>query len=126
MGVDLVDAIDEGRLLTRLADDPALLVDTLFVCVMDEAEKRGVTDEQFGESLGGDTLGGAIHALTWEIVDFFPPEKREMLGALLRKTEATAPAMAGMLAERIEKTDVEKMLRADLDKRFAQFESATD
>lgn len=64
--------------LPKLASDPVLLCDVLFVICMDEADAAGVTDEDFGRGLGGDALLDATNQLIEAIVDFFPrPGQRE-------------------------------------------------
>ena len=83
LGVDLVNviALDSGGkvkvdLVDRIANDPCLLVDILWVCVEEEAKAAGVTDEQFGRSLAGDAIEDATRAFLDELVDFFPGAKR--------------------------------------------------
>ncbi len=85
-GVDLASAVEtspDGKLsasvLSQLATDPVLLVDVLYALSKDEAEKRGVTDEDFGKAMSGDVLDLAVTALIDEIVDFFPNPKRALL-----------------------------------------------
>ena len=101
-GVDLASAIAvekdgrvEASLLERLASDPALLVDTLYALCKDEADKLGVSDEDFGRSMAGDAILGATDALLDEIVDFFPNPKRAILQRLVaaaRRAETAAKA----------------------------------
>ena len=86
LGVDLVNviALDSGGkvkvdLVDRIANDPCLLVDILWVCVEEEAKAAGVTDEQFGRSLAGDAIEDATRAFLDELVDFFPGAKRLFL-----------------------------------------------
>ena len=83
LGVDLVNviALDAGGkvkvdLVDRIANDPCLLVDILWVCVEDEAKAAGVSDEDFGRSLAGDSIECATAAFLDELVDFFPGAKR--------------------------------------------------
>ena len=76
LGVDLVNviALDSGGkvkvdLVDRIANDPCLLVDILWVCVEEEAKAAGVTDEQFGRSLAGDAIEDATRAFLDELVE---------------------------------------------------------
>ena len=101
-GVDLASAILVGRdgkveasLLERLASDPALLVDALYALCKDEADRLGVSDEDFGRAMAGDAILAATDALLDEIVDFFPNPKRAILQRLVaaaRRAEAAAKA----------------------------------
>ncbi len=85
--VDLMAAV-EGKLVERLVTDPVLLCDVLFAICAEEAEKKGVTDEEFGRSLAGDAIDAGTTALLEELVDFFPKRRREVLRSALRKMDA--------------------------------------
>ena len=58
-------------LLTELEADIILLCDVLFVLVKPQADAQGVTDEQFGQALGGEAIAAAYPAFWEELVDFF-------------------------------------------------------
>ena len=45
-----------ARLLEQLSSDPVLLVDVLYAICKPEADKQGVTDEEFGEAMAGDAI----------------------------------------------------------------------
>jgi hypothetical protein len=63
-----------------------LLVDTLYCLCKDEADARGVTDEEFGRSMWGDAIQGGMDAFLEEYADFFPDaKKREILKQWLAK-----------------------------------------
>ena len=60
-----------------------------------EADKLGVSDEDFGRAMAGDAILGATDALLDEIVDFFPNPKRAILQRLVaaaRRAETAAKA----------------------------------
>ena len=106
LGIDLVNviALDKGGkvkvdLVDRIASDPCLLVDILWVCVEEEAKAAGVTDEQFGRSLAGDSIDGATAAFLDELVDFFPGAKR----LFLKKAVELSRKYAGEMTEALGK-----------------------
>ncbi|MCJ7543370.1 MAG: hypothetical protein MUP47_02200 [Phycisphaerae bacterium] len=76
--VDLMEAI-QGDLLDKLAADPVLLVDVLWVLCREQAEAAGITDEQFGGAVIGDVIEAATDALLEELADFFPQRRRKVL-----------------------------------------------
>lgn len=86
--LDLLD-LEEGRTIARLANDPILLVDVLWILCEDQAQKEGITDEQFGRSLRGEVIEHATEALFEALTDFFPPQRQ----ILLRKLIETARTM---------------------------------
>jgi len=101
--LDLANSVrvhPDGRadtdVLQQLADDPCLLVDTVFAVCKDQADRQNITDVQFAESLDGDTIEAATLALMEGIVEFFPLAKRRLLTKILtlvkqqRQQELTA------------------------------------
>ena len=93
LDVDLID-VAGGELLSRLADDPCLLVDVLYVLCKAEADAKGVSDEDFGKGMVGGVLDEAASALMKELLDFFPSAQRaRALGKLLKVMEAQDTAM---------------------------------
>jgi hypothetical protein len=71
--VDLYGLVNDGlQGLGRLLGDPVALVDVLYVLCKDEADKRGVTDEDFGRAMAGDAIEHATKAFLEELTDFFP------------------------------------------------------
>lgn len=86
LGVDLVNVITLDKdgavkvdLIDRIANDPCLLVDILYVLTEAQAQKIGVSDVEFGESLAGEAIEEATKAFLDELVDFFPGAKRLFL-----------------------------------------------
>ena len=123
LGIDLVNVItlDAGGkvkvdLVDRIANDPCLLVDILWVCVEDEAKAAGVTDEEFGRALAGDAIDEATKALLDELVDFFPGARRLFLKKavdLARKyTAETKDALAKALEDPELERRVEESMRS--------------
>ena len=69
LGVDLVNVISAGEdgsvatdTLDRVANDPILLCDILWVLCEGQAKTAGVTDDDFGSSLAGDSISEATRA----------------------------------------------------------------
>ena len=86
LGIDLVNVIQAGKdgavatdTLDRVANDPILLVDILWVLCEGQAKAAGVTDDDFGSSLAGDSISDATKAFLDELVDFFPGARRLFL-----------------------------------------------
>jgi len=88
-GVNIVEEISNARLLERLCVDPVLLCDILYAICKPDADRLGVTDEQFGQALAGDAIEAATNAMLQELVDFFPTRRR----AVLKKALAAAAEM---------------------------------
>jgi hypothetical protein len=100
VGVDLYALVDGGfDGLSRLLGDPVQFVDTLYVLCKQEADARGVSDEDFGRGLGGDALGAATDAFLEELTDFFPDPR---VRAGLRRVLATARTVRDRMLDRMD------------------------
>ena len=121
LGVDLVNviALDAGGkvkvdLVDRIANDPCLLVDILWVCVEEEAKAAGVTDEQFGRSLAGDAIEDATRAFLDELVDFFPGARRLYLRKAVDLARKYERESAEVLQKVLESPEFEERLKTSL------------
>jgi hypothetical protein len=79
--IDLYALVDDGfQSLGKLVSDPVTLADVLYGLCKDQADKLGVTDEEFGRALAGDAIARAADAFVEELIDFFPDARaRESL-----------------------------------------------
>jgi len=98
LAVDLLDLSGGSPpLITRLHTDAMLLVDVIWAILKPAAAAAGVTDEQFGEALGGDAAWAAYQAFAAELEDFFRQFHRpdlERTVAINRGLIETKPAKA--------------------------------
>ena len=84
LDIDLLEVLPgkgvPGRGLGIVDRDPVLFVDILYVLCKPEADRAGVTDEEFGRGLGGDALHAASEAFTEAFISFCPnPRDRKRL-----------------------------------------------
>ena len=114
LDVNLLDAV-EGTLIERLVSDPVLLCDVIFVLCQQEAEARGITDEQFGQAMAGDAIDSATSALLEELVDFFPSGKRQVLTKALAKLKAFEAKAIELASKRLDDPALEQQLNQALE-----------
>lgn len=101
--VELLEIVDvNGELFQRIAKDPCLLCDVLFVICQRQAESMQVTDEDFGRALRGDALELATEALLYAIADFFPNQRREILTSLLGKMKSLNTSAVEMIRKKLD------------------------
>lgn len=99
--VDLYKLVDEGfKPLAALVSDPVQLADVLFCLCKEEADAKGITDEDFGRALGGDAINHAAEAFVEELFDFFPDARAR---AGLRKMKAAGTKVKDRLLDHAEK-----------------------
>lgn len=83
-GFDIAD-ITNGKAVAIFAGDTAGLLAVLWPLVERDAKAKGINEEQFGDGLRGECIDWATEALKEELLDFFPPQRRELMSVLLRK-----------------------------------------
>jgi hypothetical protein len=113
LNINLLEAI-EGKLLERLITDPVLLCDILFVVIQPQAITHGISDEDFGRSLGGDVLDVATTALLEELVDFFPSAKRTVFRKALAKLKQLETLAIETATQRLESPELEERMKSAL------------
>ena len=107
-GVDLLDLGDaeappKEQLLFKLVADPVLLVDVLYVILKPAAEAAGVSDEDFGRAMAGDTIDQATKALLGEIADFIPnPRDRARARKVIAGTWELIDKAQDLLDQRVD------------------------
>lgn len=93
-----LDLLDVEKTLKQIAH-PVTLVDLIWVLIESQAQTANVTDLQFAESMGGDSLEQASHALLEALTLFFEGPRRAMLQKALEKAKRVE-ALAAELADK--------------------------
>ena len=115
LNIDLMEAV-EGKLIERLIGDPILLCDVIYCVCKEDADAKGITDEEFGRSMAGDAIELATTALLEQLVDFFPQGKRQLLRKALAKLETLQETMLAVVSERLDSPELDAQLLAELRK----------
>ena len=131
LGIDLVNVIQAGRdgtvatdTLDRVANDPILLVDILWVLCEGQAKAAGVTDDDFGSSLAGDSISDATRAFLDELVDFFPGARRLFLKKAVDLARKYETENLEVLEKALASPEFEERLKTSLIPPAASRESA--
>jgi len=131
LGIDLVNVIGTSAdgsvkvdLIDRIANDPVLLVDILWVLCEGQAKSAGATDEDFGCSLAGDAIEEATRAFLDELVDFFPGARRLFLKKAVGLARRWSDETARTLKEALESPELEERLKKELQSASASRGSA--
>ncbi len=117
LGLDLNALVADGLAdLGKFLRDPMRVVEVLFVLCEEQAQRDGVTPEQFGTALYGDCIVDATDALLEELIDFFPnPRTRKLLRELIAKSREVRDLVTEDLSRQIlalDSADVAKSLSA--------------
>ena len=121
LGVDLVNVITLDKdgtvkvdLVDRIANDPCLLVDILWVLVETQAKDEGVSDVDFGSSLAGEAITAATSAFLDELVDFFPGAKRLFLKKAVEVSRKYTGEMTGVLEKALADPELDRRIEESM------------
>lgn len=117
--VDLLQAV-EGKLIERLAGDPILLCDVIYVLCKPEADQRGISDEDFGRAIAGDAIDHATTSLLEELVDFFPQSRRGLLSKALAKFRHLETRAIELVDKQLDDPQLEQRVMSQLEKRLSE------
>ena len=113
LGINLVQAIT-GDLIEKVENDICLFVDILYVVCKQQAQANNISDEKFGELLGGDSLEKATEAFLDQLIDFFPEAKRNLYRKAWSKTKQAEVLAVQKLEKKLQAMDLEQMLNNKL------------
>ena len=107
---DLIDAGTINRTLEVLRNNYGKIGEILYAICRSQVEERKLTKEQFLDGLRGDSLEAAQQAIESELVDFFPPGLRKMVGLMVAKVREMAATLMGQAEAELETTTVAELL----------------
>ena len=107
---DLIDAGTINRTLEVLRSNYGRIGEILYAICRGQVEERKITKEQFLDGLRGDALEAAQRALEEELVDFFPPGLRKMVGLMVAKVREMAATLMSQAEAELETTTVADLL----------------
>lgn len=95
LGFDLGKITDEKTSgVAEIVSDPVALCNTLYVLCESQCKSRGLSDDDFGRGLAGDSLEAAAHCLIEAFALFCPSQSRP---TILRLAEQSRTMQAEML-----------------------------
>jgi len=126
LGVDLL-ALHAGQppLITCLGSDVCLLCDVLFALVKPQADAAQVSDEQFGQGLGGAALLDGQQALYAELADFFRALGRTDMTVAVQTQGETIRLATAAAEARIRKLDLAREVENEMAKADQQIRLQT-
>jgi len=113
LDLKLMDVIG-GETLDRLADDPVLLVDMLYVLCEEQAQRDGVSDAEFGRAMRGDALDAAVSAFLEALADFCPSRKGTILRRLIATGKGAEDRILATAEEMLTSGEVDRLLSGSL------------
>lgn len=109
--VNLLDVLDNTKLLEQLLDDPVLFATTLWAVSKPQATEKGVSEEQFAELLVGDVAANAATALIEGIIGFFQPPRRDLLKQVWTKLVTTRAAAVELAKTKVDSAAMDQAIQ---------------
>ena len=118
--IDLTRLVDpQSDVMGRLTSDPFLLFDCLIALLQPQLDEKGLTADQFGESLDEEAAERASIALIEATIDFFPERRRMLLKRAFAKVTTAAErrqtASLDQALRAVESPEFERVIETALD-----------
>lgn len=106
---DMADAGQIAQTFQVLRSQYAKIGEVLYALLVKQIEERKLSKDEFLDGLRGDSLDAAAKALEQELVDFFPPRLRKMIGLMAAKMDEVANKMLDQAEAAMEAATVESL-----------------
>lgn len=106
---DIVDVGTISQTFQILRGQYSKVGEVLYAILSAQVEEKGLTREQFLDSLRGDSLEAATKALESELADFFPQRLRKMVRLISAKMEQVSAEMLDRAEAEMEAATLESL-----------------
>jgi hypothetical protein len=87
LAVDLHNMTEQAKALARMAEEPELLVNVLYLACEEQCKARDLSDEDFGRGFAeGETFERACLAFQEALLSFTPPQRRQIVKQTMTTT----------------------------------------
>jgi hypothetical protein len=108
--LDIIDTSSIANTLQILRSQYGTVGEVLYAICRKQCEDKKISREDFLDGLRGDAIEAGVKAIEEELVDFFPPRLRKMVGLLATKMDQVAAEMLGQAEARMEAATVASLL----------------
>lgn len=103
-------------LLIRLGIDVILLCDVLYAVCKPDCDQRSITDEQFGQAMGGDALLHGQRALLGELADFFHRLGHRQIKLMVEMQQKLIDATIAEAEKQVNAIDIDAVVQTEMRK----------
>ena len=108
--LDIIDTSSIANTLQILRSQYGTVGEVLYAICRKQCEEKKVSREDFLDGLRGDAIEAGVKAIEEELVDFFPPRLRKMVGLLATKMDEVAAEMLGQAEARMQAATASSLL----------------
>lgn len=113
LDLDILSLPDEGvEVIAKFLGNVLQFIDVVYVLVKPQADALGVSDEQFGQSMSGDSLRAAREAFYGALADFSPAQLREVLLGIQEQGAKIQTAMCQQAMEAMKSFDADAAVKS--------------
>jgi hypothetical protein len=108
--LDIIDTSSIANTLQILRSQYGTVGEVLYAICRKQADEKKISREDFLDGLRGDAIEAGVKAIEEELVDFFPPRLRKMVGLLATKMDEVAAEMLGQAEARMQAATAASLL----------------
>ncbi len=108
--LDIIDTSSIANTLQILRSQYGTVGEVLYAICRKQCEDKKISREDFLDGLRGDAIEAGVKAIEEELVDFFPPRLRKMVGLLATKMDEVAAEMLGQAEARMQAATATSLL----------------
>jgi len=108
--LDIIDTSSIANTLQILRSQYGTVGEVLYAICRKQADEKKISREEFLDGLRGDAIEAGVKAIEEELVDFFPPRLRKMVGLLATKMDEVAAEMLGQAEARMQAATASSLL----------------
>jgi hypothetical protein len=108
--LDIIDTSSIANTLQILRSQYGTVGEVLYAICRKQCEEKKISREDFLDGLRGDAIEAGVKAIEEELVDFFPPRLRKMVGLLATKMDEVAAEMLGQAEARMQAATAASLL----------------
>jgi hypothetical protein len=108
--LDIIDTSSIANTLQILRSQYGTVGEVLYAICRKQADEKKISREDFLDGLRGDAIEAGVKAIEEELVDFFPPRLRKMVGLLATKMDEVAAEMLGQAEARMQAATASSLL----------------
>jgi hypothetical protein len=108
--LDIIDTSSIANTLQILRSQYGTVGEVLYAICRKQCEDKKVSREDFLDGLRGDAIEAGVKAIEEELVDFFPPRLRKMVGLLATKMDEVATQMLDQAEARMQAATAASLL----------------
>jgi hypothetical protein len=108
--LDIIDTSSIANTLQILRSQYGTVGEVLYAICRKQCEDKKISREDFLDGLRGDAIEAGVKAIEEELVDFFPPRLRKMVGLLATKMDEVAAEMLDQAEARMQAATTASLL----------------